>query len=577
MRTDLENKPLHAKPRQQIKLTKQGKIIIISVAAVLAALIVLAAVLSIVPSDTIVKGVYAGDLNLSGMTQTDAAAAIASHEFDKGRTAFSVTSNGKSREINFTDIDLAVDSEQIAQSAFDICHTGNKASDAFQALRLKFSKKKLPVTHKADSIKLDTILLSLGDEIYGELKQHSVAVADDYNSVIVTPGVSGCSSNVESARNEVLKSLSELKFDNINVTLNKEKPQDVNVDSLASEVFSEPHDAYYAVQDGKAVVVPEVVGIELDKNDAHDKLKKLTEGGNPVEIKVTQSQPSVKAAALKEKMFNATLSSFSTKYNASAANRSKNVALAASKINNTVLAPGDVFSYNDVVGHRTAANGFLNAPVYENSKTVDGIGGGVCQVSTTLYSAVLYADLEIVYRQNHSLPVSYVPLGQDATVVDNAIDFKFKNNTNYPVKITAGASGGTLSVSIVGTKPDVEKTVKLSHKTISTTPPTTKEVKTADLPAGQRRVVSKGKTGYVVESTKTVYENGTLARTESLGKSSYKMVPEEVEVGTGAAPAATQAPAATAPTQAPAQAPAADAAQQTPAAQTAAPAAAAAN
>lgn len=580
MSTDLEKEPVRAKAR--LKLTKRGQIIIVSVVAAVIILAVLAGVLSLVPSDTIVKGVYAGDLNLSGMTQNEAAEAIASHEFDKGRTNFSVSSGGQNREIGFADVDLTVDAEQIAKSAFDICHTGNKASNSLQALRLKFSKKKLPVTHKADTEKLDAILVEFGDRIYGELKQHEIKVADDYEHIIVTPGVSGCSSNVESARNDVLKSVSELKFDNINISLPKEKPQSLDVDTLAEDVFCEPQDAHYAVQDGKAVVVKEVVGIELDKNDAHDKVKKIVEGGEPVEIKVTQSQPKVKAAALEAKMFNGTLSSFSTRYNASAVNRSKNVALAASKINDTVLAPGDVFSYNDVVGHRTAANGFLNAPVYENSKTVDGIGGGVCQVSTTLYSAVLYADLEIVSRQNHSLPVSYVPLGQDATVVDNAIDFKFKNNTEYPIKISASAGGGTLSVSIIGTKPDVERTVKLSHKTVSTIQPTSKEIQNPNLPAGQRKVVSNGKTGYVIDSTKTVYENGAAVRTESLGRSSYKMVPQEVEVGTGTAtptPVPSAAPAATpAPNTAPADAAAVPAAPAAPATEAApADAAAAAN
>ena len=149
-------------------------------------------------------------------------------------------------------------------------------------------------------------------------------------------------------------------------------------------------------------------------------------------------------------------------YGGSTANRCANVARAASLINGKVIAPGDVFSFNDTVGHRTIENGFSTAKEYVDGKSVDGIGGGTCQVSSTLYSAVLYADLSIVERLNHMMTVGYIPLGQDATVSDGGVDFKFKNNTDYPIKVSAYTSGATITVSIIGTDWEPHREVKIS-------------------------------------------------------------------------------------------------------------------
>lgn len=542
MSTDLGNRP-EVRKTGKVRLTKRGKVVIVSAVSAAVLLGILLVFLAFVPSDTIVNGVYVGDLNLGAMTQEEAKKAVEQHKFDSGDGRLSVKAGGKVMEIEFDRIDLTVDAEAIAKSAFEICHTGNKAADMLQAAALKFSKKQLPVVHKADTLKLDTALAEFGDSIYGKLVQHEVKISDMSDKVIIIPGSTGCSTNFEKARNEILESAAQLEFDEIAITLDREKPKEIDVKNLADTVYRSPKDAEYSVADGKVSIVPHVVGIELDSDDAANKIKSVSEGGEPVEISVTKSMPMITTADLEAKLFNTTLGSYTTKYNPSAANRSKNVAVAANKINGYVIAPGAEFSYNDVVGKRTAANGFFNAPVYENGKSVDGIGGGVCQVSTTLYSAVLYSDLEIVSRQNHSMPVSYVPLGQDATVVDGYIDFKFKNNTNYPIKITASASGGKMAVSIQGTKRDVERTVKLEHVKVSEIPPTSKETQVADLPLGTRVVTAKGKTGYVIKSTKHVYENGVLVESKSLGKSTYKMVPEEVNVGTGAAPAATPVPA----------------------------------
>lgn len=148
------------------------------------------------------------------------------------------------------------------------------------------------------------------------------------------------------------------------------------------------------------------------------------------------------------------LSSYTTKYNAGQRARTNNVSLAAKTINNYVVKPGETFSYNKVVGRRDPSRGYKEAPIFVGGAVEPGMGGGVCQVSTTLYNAVLLADLTVVERHPHSKIVAYAPAGRDATVAYGSLDFKFRNNYTHPVTIKTTMGGGSLSVSVWGDASD---------------------------------------------------------------------------------------------------------------------------
>ena len=141
--------------------------------------------------------------------------------------------------------------------------------------------------------------------------------------------------------------------------------------------------------------------------------------------------------------------------------RTTNLKLAAGKIDGTVLLPGEVFSYNNVVGERTISAGYKDAAIYLNGQVVDGLGGGICQISTTLFNAVLFSNLEIVELYNHQFVPSYATAGRDATVVYGLTDFKFKNTRTYAIKIKAGVSNGIATISIYGIKEENEYTTAL--------------------------------------------------------------------------------------------------------------------
>lgn len=181
------------------------------------------------------------------------------------------------------------------------------------------------------------------------------------------------------------------------------------------------------------------------------------------------SQPSNTAdnttasTATEDEEFSDVLGSKTTYYNTSVTGRSTNIRLAAEAIDGTVLQQGETFSLNGVVGRRTAAKGYQNAIIFQNGKQVEGLGGGVCQVSSTVYGAVLYADLQVTERSSHQFQVSYTPVSQDAAVYYGSQDFQFVNDTDNPIKIAADASNGSLTVTIYGTK-NAEKKVTLSSK-----------------------------------------------------------------------------------------------------------------
>ena len=248
-------------------------------------------------------------------------------------------------------------------------------------------------------------------------------------------------------------------------------------------------------------------------------------------IPVTITQPTITEAVLRERLFRDTLARTATNLNEGNAPRTNNVRLAAKAINGTILNPGDVFSYNTVVGERTQARGYQEAHAYSGGKIIDEFGGGVCQPSSTLYMAVLRADLEVVERHNHSFTVSYTPLGEDATVDYGNLDFRFANNTAYPIKILAEQTDGQMIMTIIGTKTS-DKTVATRTEVLETYKPETVEKQDSSLAAGETQVETSGITGYSTRTYKVITENGKT--TEVLAnKSTYSKRDEVVCVGTG--------------------------------------------
>jgi vancomycin resistance protein YoaR len=270
----------------------------------------------------------------------------------------------------------------------------------------------------------------------------------------------------------------------------------------------------------------------------------LTPPAADVELPGHPTQPKVTYALLSQ--IDGELGGFATTY--AVGDRGDNIHLATSHINGTLLLPGDVFSYNRVVGPRVESAGFKQAPVIIHGQLKPGIGGGICQVSSTLFNAVLKSDLKIVQRSHHAFPVHYLPPGRDATVVDGALDFKFQNNTPAPVYVSAYAHGGVLSFALFG-KRTPGRTVSLvqGRKTVGDIPTDTETDPT--LPAGRRTIKEPGHPDINVTWYRVVRENGQVVSREPI-HTHYTAIAETVLVGTK--PRRPKAPRPLAPTTIPA-------------------------
>ena len=220
------------------------------------------------------------------------------------------------------------------------------------------------------------------------------------------------------------------------------------------------------------------------------------------------------------KLIDSVISSYSTSFSPSAANAT-NIRLAADTINGHLLMPGEIFSFNEVVGNTTLDKGYVYAPVIVNSKFTQGIGGGICQVSSTLYNSVLLAGLDTTERRPHSRPSSYVPLGQDSTIDWGTIDFKFENTLEYPLYISSFTKDGTLNVSLYSNKALLETTYELSSEIIKVLPSTKQYVKDTSLSPGASRLASSGSSGYQVQVTRSTYKNNELVGTEVISQDTY--------------------------------------------------------
>lgn len=224
------------------------------------------------------------------------------------------------------------------------------------------------------------------------------------------------------------------------------------------------------------------------------------------------------------------LGDFSSRYTGTA-NRISNIRLAVSHINGTLLPPGGIFSYNQIVGPRSADAGFKEAHVIIKGKLVDAIGGGICQVSSTLYNAALKSDLKIVTRTHHAFPIGYLPAGRDATVVDGGIDFQFQNNTPAPIYIHGAMYGRRVAFSILG-KRTPGKSVSIELADRSSYPHGVETVSDPSLPAGRRVVEDKGHAGCRVTVYRVVRQDGNVVRREVVSRDHYRPFPAIVRVGT---------------------------------------------
>ncbi len=305
------------------------------------------------------------------------------------------------------------------------------------------------------------------------------------------------------------------------------------VDEAAEVIMVTPKDAGLIIHaDNSVEISPSQSGklVSIGQLEQDIKQTLLNNAKEPIELRLIEVPPNRTTEAVQEMGVDTLLGVYTTYFEPDKVNRAYNISVAAAAIDGLIASPQEVISFNEVVGPRSTEAGYKDAPIIVNNELVDGLGGGVCQVSTTLYNAVLLSNLEVVERTNHSMPISYVPIGRDATVVFDAIDFKFKNNTDYWIYIQSYTWGGQLTVKIFGNK-SYKKDVVLRSWVEETYQPENVVEKDYGIKMGDRVVKQKGAQGYKASGERIVMQNGKVIGVEKLPGSVYKAKNQVISQG----------------------------------------------
>lgn len=351
------------------------------------------------------------------------------------------------------------------------------------------------------------------------------------NNLIISKGKDGVVIDSDKLKSEIayLINNSHCSIYTITIPVIEKTAAPIDIQKIHNEIYRAPQDAYYTTS--PYVVHPHVDGIDFAIS-IEEANALLTNPQEQYVIALKVLSPNVTTNQIGPEAFPDLLGTYSTTFSTRNVNRSTNIRLATQKINGTVIMPGETFSYNQVVGKRTVAAGFKSAAVYVGGEVTTGIGGGICQVSSTLYNSVLLANLEIVERYNHGFNPGYVPAGRDATVSWGGPDFKFKNSRNYPVKIIANVSGGTISIQIFGLKSDNEYEVEIESYITSYIKYRTIQKNDATLKKGQTKVIQSGSSGCRSEAYRILKQNGEVISKTLLSKDIYNPHNKIVAVGT---------------------------------------------
>ena len=477
----------------------------------------------------ILKGISIGNIDVSDTTQEEATQKLEDVYGTKAEKQIYLKYGEYETSVTYEALEVKYQTENAIKQAYEIGRAGNLIQDNFEILKTWNKGRNIKLEVSIDTDMISQIAQNINNSIDDAVVQPSYYIEKDNSKLIVTSGKEGVKVDEKQLIEEIYKVLDENTEDEqkIEIPVIKATPEKIDIEKIHEEVYKEVQDAYYTKD--PFTIHPEEDGIDFDVEAAKSM---LLEEKAEYEIPLKITKPTKTVKQIGTEAFPDLLATCTTSYKASNVDRTTNLKLAANKINGVVLLPNEEFSYNKVVGERTISAGYKMAATYASGKVVDGLGGGICQISSTLYDAVVFANLNVTTRRNHQFVTSYLPAGKDATVVWGSQDFKFVNSRKYPVRIVATVEGGNATIQVWGIKEDVEYDISIETKKVATIAFTTQYVQDASLPAGQQKVVQAGSNGRKVEAYKVMKLNGKVVSTTLLSRDTYNAMQRIVNVGT---------------------------------------------
>jgi len=491
---------------------------------------------STLSKELIRPNIYINNISIGSLTKIQAQEKLKEETNKKYRDlSLTISFEDYSNTFTLTKLSYACDAKEAINKAYLIGRKGtfnNKVKQYF----LNKSPIYYSVSYIYDTNKIKEIVNKVSSELNKDKDASNISVLPD--RIIAHVGQSSLKVNKEKLYDDIITHIKTLDSTNINIEVEREMPFKITSKRIYDLVYLPPINAQYSYENNKVKITKGRYGKTIDTKYIDELLTKYRD----FTVDIENIKPQIVSSLLKEELFSDTLSTFRTTYpldNDNDYNRSVNISLAANAINNYILPPGEVFSFNKIVGPRTKEKGYQLAHVYDGGKIVYGIGGGICQVSTTLYNASLYANFEIIERNAHQFTVDYAPLGQDSSVSYGYEDYVFKNNTSYPIKIVLEIKdvkttnkegqlidGKTIECTFLGTKTNKDISYKYYYKILEERQYTTTIQYDSSKPNTYVSVLQEGRTGYIIRTIKETYINNEKIKEKTLGYSYYQPYPK---------------------------------------------------
>lgn len=534
------------------KTHSKKKIIIILLIVLILAIIVsvLSTIFALLLSrkDTIAKGVSVKNIDLSELTKEEAKVKLVEELVKELNININLKYGDIIEPCTSEDIVFRYDVPKALEQAYSYGRDDNIVIDNFNIVKALINGNNIDIDYKYDKEKANSKIKSLQSKIPGVVVEPSYEI--DEATLIVSKGKDGLAIDEEELEKRIIDNIlsrnhNEIKADQeayvFEVSATQKQADKINMAKISEDIYTEPVNAIFVKEPFS--LTKEINGVKLAISTEEAQSKVDGEDKAEYSFPLTITKPEITINDIGLEAFPYKVSTFSTNYNAGDVGRTNNLKIASTKTNNLVLMPGEIFSFNKVVGKRTVEEGYKDAKIYENGKVVDGLAGGICQVSSTLYDAALLANLEIVERYNHQFTTSYLPGGKDATVVYGIKDLKFKNNREYPIKIVTSIGGGTLTYSIYGIQQANEYNIVITPVITSRIANKTITEVDKSLAPGRSVTVQAGHSGQRVTTYKEVWQNGTKLSSTVISNDVYNPMNTIIHVGPTPAPA--PAPAAT--------------------------------
>lgn len=536
-----EEKPIYV--QEMIKKRKRIKTILFTTLITVLFLVVFSTIFAILNTNNskIIKGISVKNIDISNLSKEEAIEKLADG-LNKELIPEIDLSYGKDYSITLKpeQIEFIYDITSSVEDAYNKGRTGNILIDNYTIIYTALFGNDFKLDYSYNGELLNQFVEDIRSKLPGVVVEPTYYIEND--KLFVNKGTDGIEVKKEDLKNQIILSIVERKVaeikdgfkQRIEIPTESVKASNIDMKLIKEEIYREPQNAYFETDPYK--IYPDLDGIDLaiSVEEAQEFVEKENKEEYNFDLKITQAEITVDD--LGKEAFPYLISTYSTKYDASNRNRSTNLKIAAEKINGKVLMPGEEFSFNKIVGKRTVEAGYKDAAIYADGGVVDGLAGGICQISSTLYNSVLLANLQVTERRNHSFTTSYAPAGKDATVVWGTTDFRFINSRSYPIKIEATVNNGIAEFKLYGMQEEVEYEVRILPVRTQSIPYKTTYEEDAGLIPGQQIIKQSGHAGCKVTTYKELRVNGEVISKEPISNDTYQPMRTIIRVAPGQIP-----------------------------------------